>query len=87
MAYRIRVAWADILKIGTPDEPRWFPKRRYIAEHLVLRRTFVAGSWWAKAWLRFSGYGQLIPIIDFGLDWRESELGDDIRRYAPQLGL
>lgn len=90
MGYRIRVAWADVVKVEKPEIPWWMHLRggtRRIGEWLVLRRAFMSGSWWAKAWLRFSGYGQLVPITDFGLNWRESELGDDIRQYAPQLDI
>jgi hypothetical protein len=89
ITYHIRVTWSDIEKVTRPKRPWWLRMRGHgqIVEWLVLRRALLTGSPWAKAWLRFSGYGQLIPITDFGLDWQESELGNDIRRYAPQLDI
>jgi hypothetical protein len=54
---------------------------------LVLRQSIFKAdrltTWGAK----LRGYDLVIPLQPFVWWWRESELGDDIRRYAPHLNL
>jgi hypothetical protein len=79
VGYSVRTTWQNIARIGE------IPAGRIMVEGLIL---YESGLSVAKL---FSGVkyiqtrGQVIPLSLFKRDWIESDLGQEIKMYAPHL--
>ncbi len=75
----VACAWRHVAGIGPMD----YRGR----EGLKLSQPEYTWPWWAlyARWYEEMGFFRTIPLWLFADDWRETQLGRDIRLYAPQL--
>jgi hypothetical protein len=73
----VTVKWNDAQRIDTYQYTNW-PQDCICAP----RNKAVI-----KGWQSFCGYGKevRIPLEDFSRNWRDTELGQQIKQYAPHL--
>ena len=75
----IRTAWDDIESVGR------VPMFSFYGEGLFLRRPALRGKKWLNWDVRLMQLDRFVPLSPFLKQWRDSELGQDVRRYAPSL--
>jgi hypothetical protein len=78
LAHSVTTTWDNVQRIGIVPGLG-------AAEGLLLRRPALQvrkGMAWA---VKEQVHGRIIPLTPFGLFWRESDLGEDIKRYAPHV--
>jgi hypothetical protein len=79
--FRLYAAWSDVVLI---DRVHF---GRALVDGLVLRKSELQADKITRWSIKFWRLDREIPLQPFSWRWRASELGDDLRRYAPQLGL
>lgn len=86
--YSIRATWDDVDHIWSHWYATWrsWYWKPYV-ENLILRRSELRANRWVATLVRFSGSDRIIPVGRFAWDWRNSELGENIRHYAPHLNI
>lgn len=77
--YIISTSWDNVVRIGQ------IPSAFGMTEGLVLREPAMHASNWLCWLVRMNRIDHVIPLASFMWWWRDTELGDDIRRYAPHL--
>lgn len=76
LLFRIRTPWSNLAGI--------YRLRAGAQEHLLLREPGLEASP-LTAWIAGPKARRLIPLGQFDRRWRTGALGEDIRRFAPQL--
>lgn len=77
--HRIPTTWDNIKSIGR------IPMFTSYGEGLFLRQPALQGNKWLNWNARLMQLDRFIPLSPFAEQWRDSELGQDVRRYAPYL--
>ncbi len=78
-SFIVTSTWRHVARIGPVDyrgrEGLWLSEPEY------------TWAWWVfrTRWFEDMGYLQRLPLWVFADDWRCSEIGKDIERYAPDL--
>jgi hypothetical protein len=80
-SFSLYASWSDAARIDRV----MFGRSR--VDGLVLRQSSLRADRLTRWTLKLWGQDLEIPLQPFSWRWRTSELGDDLRRYAPQLGL
>lgn len=80
-----KTSWDNVDRIGEISVSVWAKPR----QGLILREPAIRYKWWVvrKVRRQFSESGQdrFIDLQAFTNDWRNSDLGREVRRYAPRL--
>lgn len=79
-----QTTWSNIERIDTIP----FSANSLFKEGLFLKEPALRFRWWtflSRRTLRKWGIDRFIPLEHFSNDWRNGELGKEIRRYAPHL--
>ncbi len=79
VGYSVRTTWDNLAQIGA------IPAGRIMVEGLILREPALFVDKWLAGVKYIQTRGQLIPLSLFKRNWLDSELGEDIRKYAPHL--
>jgi len=77
--YSIRTTWDNVERIG----PVVSSVGLGITEGLILHKPAVQARWILKWYANIAS--RHIPLASFASDWRDTEIGHDIKRYAPHL--
>lgn len=79
MGYRLKTTWDNIERIGM------IPMGLLMAEGLILRESALQGKIFGRKNLERNRLDRAIPLTLFQPWWREGDLGEEIKRYAPRL--
>lgn len=79
VGYSVSTTWDNLARIED------IPAGRITVEGLILHEPALYVDKWLSGAKYIQSRGQLIPLSFFGRDWLNSELGDDLKRYAPHL--
>jgi len=79
VGYSVRTTWNNLARIGE------IPAGRIMVEGLILYEPALFVDTWLSGVKYIQTRGQLIPLSLFKRDWLNSELGQDIKKYAPHL--
>ena len=76
------IKWENIEEINTHWSVPFKQEGLYIDPDLI-RIT----EWWSGSYKAYGGWGRkaFIPLSKFSEDWRNSQLGQQIKQYAPHL--
>jgi hypothetical protein len=87
IGYWIRANWIDLVRVERPWWFYLFVRSIQNPDRLLFQRATILGPSWLTNFFRVANSKYIINVGGFDPYWRESKLGDDIRRYAPQLRL
>lgn len=79
VGYSVKTTWDNIARIGK------IPTGRIMAEGLILSEPALFVSSWLARVKYIQTRGKLIPLSSFKRNWKASELGQNIKKYAPRL--
>jgi len=79
VGYSVRTSWDNVARIGE------IPAGRIIAEGLILYEPALFVDKMFSGVKYIQTRGQVIPLSLFIHDWVDSELGQEIKKYAPHL--
>jgi len=79
VGYSVKTTWDNVARVGE------IPAGRIMAEGLILYQPALFVDSWLAGVKYIQTRGKLIPLSLFKRDWFESELGQDIKKYAPHL--
>lgn len=79
VGYSVRTTWDNVARIGE------MPAGRITAEGLILREPALYVDRLFSGVKYIQTRSQLIPLSLFKRDWVDSELGQEIKKYAPHL--
>jgi hypothetical protein len=79
VGYSVKTTWNNVARVGE------IPAGRIMAEGLILYEQALFVDNWLSGVKYIQTRGKLIPLSLFKRDWLESELGQDIKKYAPHL--
>ena len=79
VGYSVRTTWENVERIGE------IPAGRIMAEGLILYEHALFVEHWLTGLKYIQTRSQVITLSLFRRDWLNSELGQDIRKYAPHL--
>jgi hypothetical protein len=79
VGYSVRTSWSNVARIGE------IPAGRIMAEGLILYEPALFVDKLLSGVKYIQTRGQVIPLSLFKRDWVDSELGHEIKKYAPHL--
>ena len=79
VGYSVKTTWSNVARVGE------IPAGRIMAEGLILHEPALFVDNWLSGVKYIQTRGKLIPLSLFKRDWLDSNLGQDIRKYAPHL--
>ena len=79
MGYRLKTTWDNVERIGM------IPMGLLMAEGLILRESALQEKILGRKNLERNRLDRAIPLTLFQPWWRESDLGEEIKHYAPYL--
>jgi hypothetical protein len=79
VGYSVKTAWNNVARVGE------IPAGRIMTEGLILYEPALFVDNWLSGVKYIQTRGKLIPLSLFKRDWLDSELGQDIKKYAPHL--
>ena len=79
VGYSVCTTWDNIERIGK------IRAGRVLAEGFILRESAICVNGWLARFNWFKQRGRMIPLSLFTKEWRNTELGQDIREFAPNL--
>jgi hypothetical protein len=79
VGYSVRTSWDNVARIGE------IPAGRIMAEGLVLYESALFVDRLFSGVKYIQTRGQVIPLSLFKRDWVDSDLGQEIKKYAPHL--
>jgi hypothetical protein len=82
--YSIRTTWDNIESIGR-TLGGMYGYWHFEVEGFLLHQSALQGNKWLNWPTRLVHLDRFVPVSPFAKQWRDSELGQDVRRYAPHL--
>lgn len=79
VGYSVCTTWNNLAKIGE------IPAGRIMVEGLILHEQALFVDKWLAGVKYIQTRGKVIPLSLFQRDWRNSELGQEIKKYGPHL--
>ena len=79
VGYSVRTSWDNVARIGE------IPAGRIMAEGLILDEPALFVDKLFSGVNYIQTRGQVIPLSLFKRDWVDSDLGQEIKKYAPHL--
>ncbi len=77
--YSVKTTWNNVARVGE------IPAGRIMVEGLILYESAIFVDSWLSGVKYIQTRGKLIPLSLFKREWLDSELGQNIKKYAPHL--